>query len=469
MLDRVAGIISRYSMIAPGGRVGVAVSGGADSVCLLHLLKELAPVLGLCLTVVHLNHKLRGAESDGDEEFVRDLAASLECPLLAGTANVAGAGGNLEEAGREARRSFYRSLIASSGLDRVATGHTSSDQAETVLYRLLRGSGTAGISAIRPFTADGIIRPLIDCNREEVEAYLTQRGIRWREDRTNQDRAFQRNRIRHDLLPQLRKEYNPALPQALAQMAVLAQEDEQYWGAEMDRIASKELKQSGGAVFLVCPRLVAMPGAVARRLLRRAVSLAKGDLRQIDFEHIDALLQLAAGGEGHGRLQLPDLDVFRSFEWMRIAPPRAGSRSDRDYCYEVVPPIRVRIPGEGFSIRLDLLEMSGGIPLDRAETGYTETSGLLDLERLAVDGTVDRLALRNWRPGDRYSRPGRSTEKVKTLFQQQRIPIWERQGWPILTIGDRIVWVRRFGAAAEVSSSASTSRAVCVTEIAEAG
>jgi len=148
VLDRVAGIISRYSMIAPGGRVGVAVSGGADSVCLLHVLKELAPALDLRLTVVHLNHKLRGAESDADEEFVQQLASSLECPLLAKTVDVASTGGNLEEAGREARRSFYRGLVASNQVDVVATGHTASDQAETVLHRLLRGSGTAGISAI---------------------------------------------------------------------------------------------------------------------------------------------------------------------------------------------------------------------------------------------------------------------------------------------------------------------------------
>lgn len=464
MLDRVAGIISRYSMTAPGGRVGVAVSGGADSVCLLHLLRDLASALDLHLTVVHLNHKLRADESDRDEEFVRDLAGSLGYPLLAETVNVAGAGGNLEQAGRRARWSFYRSLIAANRVDVVATGHTSSDQAETVLYRLLRGSGTAGLSGIRPITDDGIIRPLLGCNREEVEAYLMQKGIRWREDSSNQERAFLRNRIRHDLLPQLKRDYNPALPQALAQMAVLAQEDEQYWAAEVDRLAASQLTVAGEAVLLMCPKLLALPKAMARRLLRRAIAMAKGDLRRIDFEHVDALLHLAAGGEGHGRLQLPDLDVFRSFEWLRIAPPREGSRTDRDYCFEVVPPAKVRIPGGGFSIYLDLLEISGGSPVDAGETGYTEKSCLLDLERV-----TEPLELRNWRPGDRYTQAGRSGEKVKALFQRERVPIWERQGWPVLTSGDRIVWARKFGVSAEVSPSASTIRVVCVTEIADAG
>lgn len=455
MLDRVAGIISRYSMTVPGGRVGVAVSGGADSVCLLHLLRNLAPALDLRLTVIHLNHKLRADESDRDEEFVRHLAGSLGYPLLTEAVDVAGVGGNLEQAGRRARWSFYRGLIAANLVDVVATGHTSSDQAETVLYRLLRGSGTAGLSGIRPITDDGIIRPLLDCSRQEVEVYLTQKGIRWREDSSNQERAFLRNRIRHDLLPQLKREYNPALPRALAQMAMLAQEDERYWTAELDRLAASELTVAGEAILLVCPKLVALPKAMARRLLRRAIAMAKGDLRRIDFEHVEALLQLAAGGEGHGRIQLPDLDVFRSFEWLRIAPPREGSRSDRDYCFEVVPPAKVRIPGGRSSIYLDMLEIS--------ETGYTKKGCLLDLDRV-----TEPLELRNWRPGDRYAPAKRSDQKVKTLFQQERVPIWERQGWPVLTSGDRIVWARKFGVSAEVFPSASTIRVVCVTEIADA-
>ncbi len=456
MLDRVAGIISRYSMIAAGGRVGVAVSGGADSVCLLHLLRDLAPALDLRLTVLHLNHKLRADESDRDEEFVRNLAASLGYPLMAEALHVADAGGNLEQAGRRARAGFYHSAIASGLVDVVATGHTSSDQAETVLYRLLRGSGTAGLSAVRPVTDDGLIRPLLDCSHQEVEAYLTQKAIRWREDSSNRDRTFLRNRIRHELLPQLRRDYNPDLPRTLARMAVLAQEDEEYWSAGIDRLEASELTFAGEAVLLMCPNLLALPKAAARRLLRRAIVRAKGDLRSIDFEHVEALLGLASGGEGHGRLQLPGLDVFRSFEWLRMAPPRIGSRTDRDYHFEVMPPAKIRIPGGGFSISLDLLEFS--------ESGYTEEGCLLDLDCIS-----EPLELRNWRPGDRYARPGRFCGKIKALFQQQRVPIWERQGWPVLTSGDRIVWAGKFGVSADVYPSASTIRVVCVTEIADAG
>ena len=244
-------------------------------------------------------------------------------------------------------------------------------------------------------------------------------------------------------------------------MAVLAQEEEQYWDAAVDRVAASEITVAGEAVLLVCPRLLGLPKALARRLLRRAIAMAKGDLRSIDFEHVDALLQLAAGGEGHGRLQLPDLDVFRSFEWLRIAPPREGSRSNRDYGFEVVPPAKVRIPGAGFSIYLDLLELD---LLEISESGYTEEVNLL-----AVECVTEPLELRNWRPGDRYARPGRSSEKIKALFQQERVPIWDRQGWPVLTSGGKILWARKFGVSVEVVPSASTIKVVCVTEIADAG
>jgi tRNA(Ile)-lysidine synthase len=190
--------------------------------------------------------------------------------------------------------------------------------------------------------------------------------------------------------------------------------------------------------------------------------LAKGDLRSIDFEHVEALLRLAEGGEGHGRLQLPDLDVFRSFDWLRIAPPRVGSREDHDYQMPLPVPGSVRIPGASSMIRLDLFEFSGECRVNKVETGYTEDGSSLDGAWI-----TGPLELRNWRPGDQYTPAGRSGEKIKTLFQQERIPIWERQGWPVLTNGGRIVWARRFGVAAGFAASATTRRVVRVVEIAD--
>ena len=173
MLDRVSGTLSRYNMCAPGQHVAVAVSGGADSVCLLYLLHELAASLGITLSVAHLNHKLRGAESDGDAEFAKQLAENLRLPFHYKEVEVSSIEGNLEQASRDARHRFFDALQA----DRIATGHTQTDQAETVLYRLLRGSGTAGLAGVLP-VAGRRIRPLIDCTRDEVREYLASFRIR---------------------------------------------------------------------------------------------------------------------------------------------------------------------------------------------------------------------------------------------------------------------------------------------------
>src|ERR1035441_1467406 len=210
MIDRVAKTIARYSMFQPDQRVGVAVSGGADSVSLLHVLRELAPRWNLRLVVLHLDHKLRGEESHQDAAFVRDLAATLDLPFEFEETDVAAlcreTGENIEQAARAARLEFFRRVIQAETVDRVAAGHTRSDQAETVLFRFLRGSGTAGLAGIRPVTDDGIVRPLVEIDRPEIERYLRARGIAWRNDSTNASTAFARNRIRHELLPQLTRD-----------------------------------------------------------------------------------------------------------------------------------------------------------------------------------------------------------------------------------------------------------------------
>ncbi|HTU46307.1 MAG TPA: tRNA lysidine(34) synthetase TilS, partial [Bryobacteraceae bacterium] len=169
LLDRVAEIIPRYSMLEPGDRVGVAISGGADSVVLLHLLHRLAPRLQIGLALLHVNHHFRGAESDADEAFVRKLGDALELEVLVTSGAVSG--GNLEQEARQVRREFFRRCMAERGLKRVALGHTRSDQAETVLFRLLRGSGLAGLAGMYPVTQDGFIRPLLTTSREEVRQW----------------------------------------------------------------------------------------------------------------------------------------------------------------------------------------------------------------------------------------------------------------------------------------------------------
>ena len=226
MLHRIAQFITRHQMLPPSSCVGIAVSGGADSVFLLHALRQLAPRWDLRLSVIHIEHGMRGSASREDAGFVQDLARSFGLPFHIHSANVPAIDDNQEQAARRVRRAFFEELIASGTVDRIATGHTRSDQAETVLYRILRGSGLAGLAGILPVTKEGLVRPLLELDRAEIEAWLRDRNIAWREDATNQDRVYARNRLRHEILPLLRETFNPRLDETLSNMATVARDEE---------------------------------------------------------------------------------------------------------------------------------------------------------------------------------------------------------------------------------------------------
>jgi tRNA(Ile)-lysidine synthase len=453
-------------MFHPGQPIGVAVSGGADSVCLLHALLELAPKWNLHLSVLHLDHQLRGEESRQDAEFVRELAARLGLPFLIREADVAASPDNLEQAARLARLAFFSEMLAAGVVARVALGHTRSDQAETVLFRFLRGSGTAGLAGIRPVTSPGIVRPLIEMERSEVVQFLRERGIAWREDSSNATLQFARNRIRHQLMPQLAAVWNPAIVQTLAHTADWALAEEAYWEGEIDRLAAEHFAESSGAVCVRVDTLTALPVAAGRRLVRRAMERVKSNLRGVDFGHIAAVLELASGA-GSGRVQAPGLDICRSFEWLRFSRGDGNRHGNHHleggYQLAAAIPGILPVPGTSLAFSLELIE--------KAETSegsnnvYNDEVGCLDWQRLSGP-----LELRNWRPGDQYQPAGSAgKEKIKTLFQQARIPLWERGHWPVLTNGTSIVWVRLFGPAAEFAASAGSSLVLKIREVAAPG
>jgi tRNA(Ile)-lysidine synthase len=286
--------------IKPGDRICVAISGGADSVALLLTLHAANSTpresLGVGLSAVHINHQLRGEESDTDQRFVEDLCISLDIPLHLHQANIPNriaqtrADGNpetLEEAARNARYEFFTTLLASGHADSILTAHTLDDQAETVLMKFLRGAWTEGLSAIHPILAlpkGKILRPFLQTRRAEIEAFLNQSNQAWCEDSTNIDTAFTRNKIRHELLPQLRA-YNPSIDQTLANLAELAREEESRWQTELGRILPQLLLpgkpvRGGGravsttpgqfAISIELDRLRALDPALRRRVLRAA-------------------------------------------------------------------------------------------------------------------------------------------------------------------------------------------------------
>jgi tRNA(Ile)-lysidine synthase len=304
---RVANAIRERNLAAPHDCLIVAVSGGADSVALLDLLATL-PWYSFRLIVAHLNHLLRGPESDGDELFVAQLAAHYNLPCAIKRVDVRSLASrqrqSLEEAGREARYAFFEELRQRHQAAAIALAHHADDQAETLLMRLLRGAGTSGLAAMAHRSDQAVIRPLLGLHRDELRTHLAHHGIPFREDASNQDRTFLRNRIRHELLPLLAS-YNPAISDRLAATADLLAEDELLL-EQLTRQAWQQLAQQGeGWASLGRSLLAEQPSAMRMRLYRLAIVEASGDLRRIERKHCLAVDQLLQTGKTGGRVALP--------------------------------------------------------------------------------------------------------------------------------------------------------------------
>jgi tRNA(Ile)-lysidine synthase len=290
----------------------------------------------------------------------------------------------------------------------------------------------------------------------QVEAWLKERAIPWRQDASNAELRFDRNRIRHQLLPMLEAEWNPGLQETLAQTADWAQEEERYWQLEIRQLAPDWVrieKKAAVAAVIDATRLNSLPVALARRLLREIVQQVKGDLQGVGFAHIEAIRELAGAPGGDGRRQIAGLEVFRSFNWLRfVKTGEPAVWKGHDWQFTITVPGRYVIPP--ITIELELIRNNG------VYNG--------NLDALAGERLSGPLVLRNWRSGDQYRRQGHAgVEKVKKLFQEYRIPSWERQNWPMITVGSRIGWARRFGPAAEFAVNADSRTVLRIHETLE--
>jgi tRNA(Ile)-lysidine synthase len=460
LVDRVGEFIPRYSMLCAGDRIGVAVSGGADSVALLHILHRLTSRFAIHLTVLHVNHRLRGAESDGDEAFVRQLAASFGLELVVAQAPINS--GNVEQEARRARLHFFRGCMAENNLRRVALGHTRSDQAETVLFRLVRGCGLAGLAGMRPVTSDGLIRPLLNLTRADIREWARSEGLEWREDSSNANPRFARNRLRNEALPLLTRDYNPNLESVLAGLAELARDEEDYWVQQIGTLYLGISKRSHlGSTFQV-PSLNALHVAVRRRVIRRALADIRGNLRSLDMEHIEAILAICSSSYGHDRVMVPGVDAFRSFDTLLLARPGESGTKARHYRVELKLDEGSELPFRAGFISVNRVSATTG-NCATFEKEHQISTEFADLDSRSVADARGPLAVRNWEPGDELQRPGhRGAERIKSLFQEHRILLWERRHWPVLVAGNEIVWVRRFGPAAKFIASAESQERIRV-------
>jgi len=484
LLSSVRAAIEKQGLLRAGERVGVAVSGGADSVALLLLLVELRKQLGLVLSVVHFNHKLRGKHSDADEKFAAKLAAEHKLAFYAGRGDVAADAklrkANLEDTAREARYQFFAVLAATGQLDKVAVAHTADDQAETVLAHILRGTGIAGLGGIHPRVGH-VVRPLLGVRRAELRAYLKSKKQTWREDATNRDTTRMRARIRKKLMPVLEEQFQAAVVEHLATLAELAREDEAFLERLVDSGIRKFVERgNGGAKIPISELLGFQTGtefnaegaestevteknfAISKRVLRRIVGELKPRAGQLNAAHIHSILDLARRGENGKCLDLPGgLQVRREHDSLVFC---AGSsltesklRRGVEYQYAVDLDgltTNIRVPELSCVFRFRVIDW----PAKRRDT--IEAGYVLDREALQWP-----LTLRNWHPGDRFRPCGhRNEHKLKRLLSKKRVSGQEREGWPVITSRGALVWARGFPVAAELAANEQTRFGVVITE-----
>lgn len=454
LAESVARQIERQKLLKPGDRVGVAVSGGVDSVALLRLLLELREELGIVLSVIHFHHNLRGSEADEDEKFVRDLAQRFHLPFHSGSGKVREHATekrlSVEAAARGLRYQYFKALLAENAVNRIATGHTLDDQAETVLMRVARGAGTRGLAGIHPIVKitenSWIVRPLLQLRRPELESHLYELEQSWREDASNRDLSYTRNRVRHEILPQLEQTLNSSVRKALAGLAEISQSEEIYWDSVIKQVMPDIVDKAQLTIKL--RQLGALPLALQRRLIRAVAGEAGLSL---DFTHVEQVLQLCGEKGKHGEIvELPgSWSAQRQKDYLRFVPQIRCRNTASDYAYRLDIPGHVFIYETGTELHTELVSCDG--------QSYN-SQHLFDPELIAA-----KLCVRNWRTGDRFwPAHTKAPKKIKELLQERHLSPEEKKLWPVITNGNDIIWVRGF--AVPMQYRPKSSKAVLVWE-----
>jgi tRNA(Ile)-lysidine synthase len=466
LLERVRRTIGQHALARPDTRVLIALSGGADSVALLHLLLEMQARGELVVAgAAHLHHGLRGADADGDEAFCRGLAGRLNVRFVSARVDVAALARaekrSIEDAARSARYAFLGRAADQLGADAIATAHTRDDQAETFLLRLLRGAGTRGLASIRP-RVGRVIRPVLEAPRAELRQFLGTKGETFREDATNQDVSIPRNRVRHELIPYIQSRFSHAAPELLARQAALAREDEEFlqqlaietarhvvlresgfdfaeasrdaeWASNpYPRTSDPGSRLSESGMLLDAAALRAAPRAVASRVAHHVLARL-GGIRAVGSGHVDRLLALAETAREGACVSLPGQYAQRLGNTIALRPGRGPNRqTENSFAFSLSIPGEVHWQPDGWTIAAEAPAVcSGRWAAKGTEVGVSAAAVALP------------LAIRTRRPGDRFhplGAPGR--RKLQDFLVDRKVPRTERDCLPLVVDGrDRIVWV----------------------------
>jgi tRNA(Ile)-lysidine synthase len=477
LVDRVRRTIFIHRLVEPGRRVVAAVSGGSDSVAMVHVLKSLDTegVLDL-VGLAHLNHRLR-VGADADERFCRNLARGLDLPIDVESADVtalaAERGVSIEVAGREARYAFLVRAADRAGADRIAVGHTLDDQAETFLLRIVRGAGSRGLGAIRP-RSGRVIRPLIDLRRTDLRDGLEACGLTYCEDPSNRDLDYPRNRLRHEVLPYLARHFTPDVAVVMAREAAIARDEADWLDAGATDVESRIVWSEGDILVLDLRGLLALHPALARRVAQRALIRGAGG-RFIGFDHVEAALALARNGTGAAGIDLPGQRAELAGPSLRLRPlrGRTGRGARRPTAEPLAPvplavPGRVELPDIGWAISAEPWASDGVKDLERVPPGVV--AAFVSVDTSEQDRARVPLAVRTRRPGDRVRLPGGGgRKKLQDLFVDRKVPREERDRVPLVVDAQgRIAWVVGHAVAGDFRVTTST-RAVILLKASRLG
>lgn len=439
--ERVTKFIAEHRLILKGGKLVVAVSGGPDSVCLLHILVGLREKLGITLHVAHLNHELRGDESAADARYVAELARRLDLPCTVERRDVKAYQQSkrlsLEEAAREVRYRFMAEVAEATGAQAVAVGHTLDDHIETILMHLIRGSGTRGLRGLQPSStwrfgklALTVIRPLLEVSRKETAAYCRRRRLKPRLDTSNLSLSPLRNRIRQQLIPLL-ESYNPQVSEALLRTARIAADDLAVLEEDALKMGRKIIKEQKNTVILDKERFISLPTALQRHLLRASMEKLLGNLMDVESRHIEEIMTSLHKPAGK-IITLPDGLAF-AIEYDRYLlgrdPAALSPFPSLETEYVLQIPGITALPG--WQVKADVMKRE---PVTEENNGWT---AYFDLDR-----TGDKLTVRRRRPGDRFQPLGMSQPKKLNEFMiDSKIPQAWRQRVPIVCSPEQIIWV----------------------------
>jgi tRNA(Ile)-lysidine synthase len=428
--SRLTTSIVTRQLFQPGDTLVIGLSGGVDSTVLLDLLATL-PGYSLRLVAAHLNHCLRGADSDDDEQFCRDLAARYAIPFESRRIDVravaAGDSLNLEDAGRRTRFNLFGEAVTRWQAAGVVLAHHADDQAETVLMRLLRGSGTGGLAGMSWRNGRGHIRPLLDITRTEIETYAIERGLAWREDASNTDKGYLRNRIRHELLPLL-QEYNPAVRDALVATADILSQEDNLLDQQARQVTEQACIFTADSATCDTGRLRSQPLALQRRIIRLMLSHVCGGLEQFHHRHIEDILHMPTSARPNIRLSLPrGLTAVRDYTSLTV-------RQAVEPCHEKQ---ETTITGPG-----DYLLPDGSRLLVEAVSPVPATIGTSGTVCFDIDRVPFPWHVRTFCPGDRIQPLGMSgRKKVKDVYIDGKIPLARRAVTPLVFSGGELIWI----------------------------